>query len=165
MQDYREVTEQFDQIISFGMFEHVGPRNYRTYFKLVERCLKPGGLFLLHTIGTNKTSKVMDPWTERYIFPNSFLPSVSQISAAADGLFVMEDWHNFGADYDRTLLAWYLNFKAGWPELKNRYGDRFYRMWRYYLLSCAGLFRARHTQLWQIVFSKEGVPGGYVSLR
>lgn len=165
IQDYREVTEQFDHIISLGMFEHVGPKNYRTYMEVAARCLKPGGLFLLHTIGSNDTNKIMDPWIEKYIFPNAFLPSPQHIAQSIEGLFVLEDWHNFGPYYDTTLLAWFVNFNKHWPELKNRYDERFYRMWRYYLLSCAGLFRARSTQLWQIVFSAKGVPGGYQSLR
>ncbi len=165
IQDYREVNEQFDHIISLGMFEHVGEKNYREYMEVAARCLKPGGLFLLHTIGSNESNKVMDPWIDKYIFPNAFLPSVQHIAKASEGLFVMEDWHNFGTDYDTTLLAWYHNFDRHWSELKNRYDERFYRMWRYYLLSCAGLFRARSTQLWQIVFSQKGVPGRYVSIR
>ena len=77
----------------------------------------------------------------------------------------MEDWHNFGADYDKTLLAWYHNFTSHWNELKDKYGERFYRLWTYYLLSCAGTFRSRQIELWQIVYSKKGVPGGYISIR
>ncbi len=165
VQDYREVTDQFDRIISLGMFEHVGPKNYHTYMQVVERCLKPSGLFLLHTIGSNITGKVMDPWINKYIFPNAFLPSPVHITRAVEGIFIMEDWHNFGSDYDRTLQAWYYNFNQQWSGLRARYDERFYRMWRFYLLTCAGLFRARSTQLWQVVFSKKGVPGGYQSLR
>jgi len=106
-----------------------------------------------------------DPWLEKYIFPNGMLPSIKQLAQSAEGLFVMEDWHNFGTDYDKTLLAWYQNFLDHWEEVKKDYDERFFRMWKYYLLSCAGSFRARHTQLWQIVFSKKGVPGGYLSIR
>jgi len=80
-------------------------------------------------------------------------PSASQITLAAEGEFVMEDWHNFGPDYDRTLMAWHERFENAWPRLSDRYGERFRRAWRYYLLSCAGAFRARALQLWQIVFS------------
>lgn len=165
LQDYRDVDEKFDHIVSLGMFEHVSVEHYRTYMRVAERCLKDGGLFLLHTIGSNITSKVTDPWTSKYIFPNSKLPSITQISKAIEGVFVMEDWHNFGPDYDKTLLAWYENFNKNWPKLKTKYDDRFYRMWRYYLLSCAGSFRARNIELWQIVLSKSGVAGGYVSVR
>lgn len=164
-QDYREVNEKFDHIVSFGMFEHVGVKNYHEYMKVVNRCLKDNGFFLLHTIGTNKSSHSNDPWMEKYIFTNSKLPSVAQIAKASEGLFVMEDWHNFGPYYDNTLMAWWHNFNQAWPELKGKYSERFYRMWKYYLLSCAGSFRSRRIQLWQIVFTKNGVPGGYTSVR
>lgn len=106
-----------------------------------------------------------DRWIERYIFPNSMLPSAKQICGATEGIFVLEDWHSFGADYDRTLMAWHRNFEAHWDEIKHRYEERFYRMWSYYLLSCAGSFRARSNQLWQIVLSPVGVEGGYPSIR
>jgi len=165
LQDYRNVDGMFDHVVSFGMFEHVGYKNYRTYFKVVKRCLKDGGFFLLHTIGGSVSSTHTDPWIERYVFPNSMLPSATQIASAAEGLFVMEDWHNFGPDYDRTLMAWHDNFERHWDELKGRYNERFHRMWRYYLLVCAGSFRARLSQLWQIVYSKDGVGGGYRSIR
>ncbi len=165
LQDYRELNEQFDCIISLGMFEHVGYKNYRTYMQVAARCLKENGLFLLHTIGGNHSATTTDPWIEKYIFPNSMIPSVKQIATASEGIFVMEDWHNFGTDYDKTLLAWYDNFSQAWPKLKEQYDEHFYRMWRYYLLACAGSFRARYNQLWQIVFSKGGVPGGYQSVR
>ncbi len=147
------------------MFEHVGYKNYRTYMEVVQRCLKDSGLFLLHTIGSLQSSITSDPWILKYIFPNSQLPSAAQITAASEGVFVMEDWHNFSADYDKTLMAWHQNFESRWHELKNNYDERFYRMWKFYLLVCAGTFRSRQNQLWQVVFSKKGVPGGYNALR
>ncbi len=165
VQDYREVYEQFDHIISIGMFEHVGVKNYRIYFEMANRCLKDGGFFLLHTIGGNVSRLMSDPWINKYIFPGGVIPSIAQVGRTTEGLFVMEDWHNFGSDYDTTLMAWFTNFDAAWPTLRAKYGDRFYRMWKYYLLSCAGAFRAREIQLWQIVLSKNGVPGGYKSVR
>lgn len=166
LQDYRDVNEKFDHIVSLGMFEHVGYKNYRTYMEVVERCLKDDGLFLLHTIGGDiSKTRLSNSWLEKYIFPNSLLPSLKQISSAAEGLFKVEDLHNFGADYDKTLMAWYNNFENNWGKLKSHYDDRFYRMWKLYLLGCAGSFRGRHMQLWQIVFSKNGVPGGYNSIR
>jgi len=154
LQDYRDLHEQFDRIVSVGMFEHVGPKNYATYFDVVDRNLKPQGLFLLHSIGSNKTDDKVDPWINKYIFPNGRLPSVCQIAAASEPHFVMEDWHNFGADYDKTLMAWAERFHDSWPEISQRYGERFYRMFNYYLKACAGAFRARDIQLWQIVFSR-----------
>ena len=157
LKDYRDLNEKFDRIVSIGMFEHVGYRNYRTFMKVVQRCLKAEGLFLLHTIAGNTSGKSTDPWINKYIFPRSMLPSAKQITAAAEGLFVLEDWHSFGQYYDKTLMAWYNNFTKNWTKLKYTYDERFYRMWTYYLLSCAGSFRARRNQLWQVVFSKEGI--------
>jgi cyclopropane-fatty-acyl-phospholipid synthase len=165
LQDYRDVTGRFDRVVSLGMFEHVGPTNYRTFFEKVDQCLNDDGLLLLHTIGNTFSDRTTDPFTEKYIFPNSVIPSVRQIGDATERLFVMEDWHNFGADYDPTLMAWNENFEAGWEELRPRYGDTFYRMWRYFLLSAAGSFRVRKMQLWQIVFSKSGIIGGYTPVR
>jgi cyclopropane-fatty-acyl-phospholipid synthase len=161
LQDYREIDERFDRIVSIGMFEHVGHKNYRTFMAVAHRCLADDGLFLLHTIGKNTRRSTSDPWVDKYIFPNGELPSIGQIGDAMDGLFIAEDLHNFGADYDRTLMAWHDNFEAAWPRFSQELGERFYRMWRYYLLSCAGAFRARDLQLWQWVLSKEGVLGGY----
>ncbi|MDP3956940.1 MAG: cyclopropane fatty acyl phospholipid synthase [bacterium] len=165
LEDYRKISGTFDHIVSLGMFEHVGYKNYRTYMKVASRHLKDGGLFLLHTIGGNETTLIGDPWFHKYIFPNGMFPSIAQIGASIENLFVMEDWHNFGADYDKTLMAWFANFDAAWPRLKSKYGDRFYRMWKYYLLCVAGSFRARDSQLWQIVLSKNGVDGGYQTVR
>jgi len=165
LQDYRNLKGTFDRILSIGMFEHVGYKNYITFLRVVNRCLKDNGLFLLHTIGNNRSVTINDPWIDRYIFPNSMLPSAKQICAGIEGLFVLEDWHSFGADYDTTLMHWFQNFDKSWGVIKKEYGERFYRMWKYYLLSCAGCFRARENQLWQIVLSANGVPGGYKSLR
>ncbi len=165
VEDYRNITETFDRIVSVGMFEHVGYKNYRSFMSVVNRCLKDDGLFLLHTIGSSASTIVTDLWTDKYIFPGGQLPSIKQIGKAVEGIFVMEDWHNFGADYDKTLMAWYGNFYKNWLQIENKYGERFYRMWKYYLLSCAGSFRARHNQLWQVVFSKQGMVGGWKSVR
>ena len=144
LMDYRDLPdERYDHVVSVGMFEHVGGKNYRALMQTVARVLKPDGLFVLHTIGSNVTVPAPDPWYDRYIFPNGILPSIAQIRRALEGLFVMEDWHNFGADYDKTLVAWFNNFDSAWPKLKGKYGDRFYRMSKYYLLGMAGTFRAR----------------------
>ncbi|PWW05784.1 cyclopropane fatty acyl phospholipid synthase [Mangrovibacter plantisponsor] len=159
LQDYRDLTMQFDRIVSVGMFEHVGPKNYATYFAVANRCLKPEGIFLLHTIGSNRTDNNVDPWIDKYIFPNGCLPSVKHIAQASEPYFVMEDWHNFGSDYDKTLMAWYQRFQECWPEIADNYSDRFKRMFTYYLNACAGAFRARDIQLWQVVFSR-GIENG-----
>ena len=165
LQDYRDINEKFDRVVSVGMFEHVGHRNYPIYMKTVSNILADDGLFLLHTIGVNVTGSLANEWIIKHIFPDGMLPSISQIAATSEKYFVMEDMHNFGADYDPTLMAWYENFKNHWGELKHSYDERFYRMWSYYLLSCAGCFRARSNQLWQFVFSKYGVPGVYLGAR
>ena len=165
VQDYREIAERFDRSWSIGMFEHVGVKNYRSYFEVVRRCLVEDGLSLLHTIGGEASTNHTDPWIEKYIFPNSMLPSAAQIAHASEGLFVVEDWHNFGADYAKTLLAWRHNFEAAWPRLEKKYGERFRRMWEFYLCASAATFRARRNQLWQIVLSPNGVADGYTALR
>lgn len=160
-QDYRGLEGTFDRVLSVGMFEHVGPKNYATFMDVVRRCLKEDGLFLLHTIGAQKAAARCEPWIARYIFPNSKLPSAREICATLEDRFILEDWQNFGADYDRTLMQWFRNFQENWVSLRDGYDERFFRMWKYYLLSCAGAFRARANQLWQIVLSPRGVPGGY----
>ncbi|MEI4484545.1 MULTISPECIES: cyclopropane fatty acyl phospholipid synthase [unclassified Phyllobacterium] len=163
--DYRAFNkkgdEKFDRVCSIGMFEAVGHKNFKTFFQMARRSLTDDGVFLLHTIGRKRWKFAPDPWFDRYIFPNGELPSLDQISRSASDYFVIEDLHNFGADYDRTLMAWYEKFEASWPRFCDQYGERFYRMWKYYLLAMAGCFRARETQLWQIVLSPNGIGGGY----
>jgi cyclopropane-fatty-acyl-phospholipid synthase len=166
LQDYREARGQYDKVVAIGLFEHIGPKNYRNFFKLVHRTLKDDGLALVHTIARSRSYLTADPWLNKYIFPGSLIPGPSQMADGFDGLLTMEDWHNFGPDYDKTLMAWWENFNNNWDSLKSgKYNDRFYRMWKYYLLVCAGSFRSRKNQLWQIVFSKDGIPGGYESIR
>lgn len=165
LMDYRDLNGQFDKIVSVGMFEHVGPKNYPIYFDTVSRLLKENGLFLLHTIGIYKTTASLNAWTDKYIFPNGRLPSAEQLTTVINGRFLIEDWHNFGHDYDRTLMAWWHNFDQAWPELEHKYSEKFYRMWKYYLMSCAGFFRSGQGQLWQIVLTKHGRPMIYRSVR
>lgn len=165
--DYREAVKEaelFDRVVSIGMCEHIGPKNLRVYLETAERRMKPEGLFLLQTIGANVSVTHADPWIDRYIFRNGVVPSIAQLGRAMEGLWVMEDWHNFGTDYDRTLMAWWENFERCWPQLRPRYGERFYRMWKYYLLGCAGSFRARTLQLWQLVLSRGDI-GRYEAAR
>ncbi len=173
LMDYRDATadkllgkdKKFDRIISIGMFEHVGVKNYRTFMEMARNNLTEDGLVLLHTIGRNNSATSSDPWASKYIFANSMLPSIKQIGQSIEDLFIMEDWHNFSADYEKTLLAWWHNFDTHWPEIKDKYGDRFYRMWRLYILGSAASFQARNIQLWQVVLSPHGIPGGYQSIR
>ena len=166
LQDYREVRGVFDRIVSIGMIEHVGYKNYWQFMQAVNNNLHNDGLFLLHTIGSNNSDMCTDAWTNKYIFPNGMLPSLRQLTKAAENIFIIEDVHNFGYDYSKTLNAWYENFNRNWKEkLSKYYDDRFYRMWKYFLLSFSGSFKARYNQLWQIVFSKKGIIGGYSSCR
>ncbi|MHB9011326.1 MAG: cyclopropane fatty acyl phospholipid synthase [Ignavibacteriaceae bacterium] len=165
LQDYREVNQQFDRIVSVGMIEHVGYKNYGEYFKVANRCLNNDGIFLLHTIGADHSVKSTDAWTHKYIFPNGMLPSIAHLGKAIEGLFIIEDLHNFGDDYDKTLMSWYENFINSWSSIQKNYDERFFKMWKYFLLSSAGSFRARKNQLWQIVLSKNGILGGYKLIR
>lgn len=165
LQDYRDVDEPFDRVYSIGMFEHVGEKNYATFMDVCRRCLRdPDGLVLLHTIGGSRSRQSTDLWIERYIFPNSMLPSAVQITRAAEGRLELQDWHNFGTDYDRTLMAWHANVEAAWDDLPG-YDERFRRMWRFYLLSSAGTFRAGKLQLWQTVWSRDGLSAAYRGVR
>lgn len=158
LDDYRNAVGSYDAVVSIGLMEHVGPKNFRGYMTLVDRCLAPGGVAFVHTIGTNVARRHIEPWFDKYIFPNAVLPTLAQLIAAMDGLFVPEDVHNLGEDYDRTLMAWWHNFDAAWPSLRPTYGDTFYRMWKYYLLTSAGAFRARRQHLFQIVMTRPGTP-------
>lgn len=165
LMDYRNLTGQFDKIVSVGMFEHVGPKNYPIYFDTVRRLLKNHGLFLLHSIGSHRTTHGVDGWINKYIFPNGKIPSAKDIATVIEKRFLIEDWHNFGQDYDKTLMAWWENFNKAWPDLQQKYSQRFYRMWKYYLLCCAGYFRSRQGQLWQLVLSKRSRESMYRSVR
>lgn len=153
LQDYRELRGTFDHIYSIGMFEHVGPRNYRTYMQVMRRCLRAGGRFLLHTIGGFESTNHIDPWINKYIFPNAVLPSQQQIARAIDGLFAVEGWQGIGTHYDRTLLAWRANFERDFSRGQHGFDERFRRRWRYYLSACAASFRAKHTDVWQVLLA------------
>ncbi|MEM4990397.1 cyclopropane fatty acyl phospholipid synthase [Collimonas sp. H4R21] len=163
--DYRQLSGQYDKIVSVGMFEHVGAKNYAEYFDVAGKLLAPEGLFLLHTIGNYVTEKKRDVWLDKYIFPNGHLPSAKEITQVLEGRFLIEDWHNFGRDYDLTLMAWWDNFERAWPRLSEKYDQRFYRMWKYFILSSAGFFRSGQGQLWQLVLSKRGRSAPYRSIR
>ncbi len=162
--DYREISGKYDRIYSLGMFEHVGFKNYETFFEVVEKSLNDQGLFLLHTIGHRQTINKVDPWISQYIFPNSILPSAELIGKHSAPLFNLEDWHNFGHDYVKTLWAWWQNLEANWDQIPN-YDERFQRMWHYYLMSCAATFQSSRNHLWQIVFSKGILDQPYSAIR
>jgi cyclopropane-fatty-acyl-phospholipid synthase len=160
VQDYRDVSGTFDRIASIGILEHVGPKNHRAYFEKMSKLLKPGGLFLVHTIGSVVSSPTLRlpemDWINREIFPGAVIPSFGQIGSGADDLFTALDAQEFGSYYDLTLMAWNENFEKGWPEIQHLYTPRFYRLWRYYLQICAAAFRAgTNYKLWQVVFGKD----------
>lgn len=165
-QDYRDVDGVFDRVVSIGMFEAVGVKNFSTFMKVAERCLVPEGLFLLHTIGTNTTDTAVDAWTNKYIFPNGVLPTPTQLTRSIEGRFHLEDWHNLNVNYSRTLMAWMERFDRNWNQIEALgYDQRFYRMWRFYLLTAAASFSARRIHLWQVVLSKGGIENGYEAIR
>ncbi len=151
--DFREVTGRYDRIVSVGMLEHVGPKNYEAFFDVNARLLADDGIALHHLIGSNTPRQNTDPWFDRYIFPGGVVPSLDQLARATRGRWAIEDVHNFGPDYDRTLMAWHANIEAAWGEVPD-YDERFRRTWRYYLLASAAAFRVRELQLWQIVFTR-----------
>lgn len=165
LEDYRSLTGEYDRIVSVGMFEHVGYKNYHEFMRVARERLKDEGLFLLHTIGAYRQRKGADPWINKYIFPNGMIPSAENLVKSFVDFFIMEDWQNFGADYDKTLMAWDARFEEGVENKKFKVEPKTRRMFRYYLLTCAGAFRARDLQLWQLVFSPNGVTGGYRSVR
>ena len=158
LDDYRNARGNYDAVVSIGLMEHVGPKNYRAYMELVSRCLAPGGIAFIHTIAGSEPRTQIDPWYQKYIFPNAVIPTLGQLAAAMDEILVVEDVHNIGPHYDRTLIAWWRNFDQAWPSLRNRYGDHFYRMWKFYLLTSAAEFRSRDLNLFQIVATTTGMP-------
>jgi cyclopropane-fatty-acyl-phospholipid synthase len=162
--DYRDLSGKFDRIVSVGMMEHVGPKNLETFFNKCISLLAPDGMMLHHTIASNETKQVTDPFFDRYIFPGGVLPSLAQISKAVEKKVIIEDVHNFGPDYEKTLLAWHARINKRWSEIPN-YDERFRRMWNYYLLSSAAGFRARHIQLLQVVFRPMTSRGAYKAVR
>jgi cyclopropane-fatty-acyl-phospholipid synthase len=167
LMDYRLIDkkEKFDRIYSIGVFEHVGYKNYNNFMKLCKDLLIDDGLMLLHTISSNVSIKNTNSWISKYVYPNAMLSSMTQIAKSSEKSFILEDVHNFGHYYHTTLMAWHKNFNDNWPQLSQNYDDVFYRMWNYYLLICAGSFRARYMQLYQVVFSANGVKGVYNSYR
>jgi cyclopropane-fatty-acyl-phospholipid synthase len=154
--DYRDVQGTYDRVVSIGMMEHVGPKNHRDMMATIDRCLAPEGVALVHTIANNKSLRHGTPFIEKYIFPNAVAPSLEQIGRAVAGLFVVEDLHNIGPDYDPTLMAWWDNFDRTYSEIAHRYDRKFYLMWKFYLLAAAGAARSRDGQLYQLVLTKTG---------
>jgi cyclopropane-fatty-acyl-phospholipid synthase len=169
-EDYRNARGKFDRIFSIGFLEHVGVKNYRTYFEVVERCLEDDGIHLVHTItGRDHSMLKTEGFLDKYIFPNGEIPYVEEPLLHCDGLLMLEDLHNFGPSYTKTLLAWQKRFTKNWPKLENEFGPKaggkFYRMWNYYLFVCAAIFETRLGNVCQYVQTKKGMRGGYDSVR
>ena len=157
LQDYRSAAGDFGAVVSIGMLEHVGWKNHRAFMEVVHRCLHRDGVAVLHTIGSNESQRHGIPFFEKHLFPNAASPSLAQLGKATENLFSVEDVHNIGPDYRPTLLAWWKNFEAGYPTLDHgKYDERFYRMWRFYLLAAAGAVAARESQLWHLVLTHIG---------
>jgi cyclopropane-fatty-acyl-phospholipid synthase len=154
--DYRDAKGTYDRVVSIGLMEHVGYKNYGSYMELADRCLARDGIAFVHTIAGNKSETAVEPWFHKYIFANALLPSLTQLGGAIEERFSLEDLHNIGTHYDPTLMAWYERFEAAWPRLAPKYGERFRRMWHYYLLGSAAGFRARYCQLYQMVLTRVG---------
>lgn len=166
LQDYREFEDrQFDRIVSIGMVEHVGHKNYKKFMETLANNLTSDGICFLSFIGSNQTGYNTDPWIHKYIFPNGLNPSLAQIGKAIENRLILMDFHNTGLHYDRTLLAWIENFKTAWDSLKKDYDEVFYRMWNFYLACSAAAFRARTLNLWQMVFVKPGFKNEYKTVR
>jgi cyclopropane-fatty-acyl-phospholipid synthase len=157
LDDYRNASGSYDAVVSIGLMEHVGPKNYRAYMALAKRCLAPGGVVFVHTIAGFQPRTQIDPWYQKYIFPNAVVPTLGQLATAMDEILVPEDVQNIGPHYDRTLMVWWSNFERAWPSLRDRYGDHFYRMWKFYLLTSAAEFRTRDLNLFQIVATPRGM--------
>jgi len=158
LDDYRNATGSYDAVVSIGLMEHVGPKNYRAYMELAARSLVPGGIVFVHTIGGNEPRTQIDPWYNKYIFPNAVVPTLGQLTTAMEDILVVEDVQNIGSDYDRTLMSWWANFDRAWPSLRARYGESFYRMWKFYLMTSAAQFRARALNLFQVSATAIGTP-------
>jgi len=164
--DYRVLNEKFDRVVSVGMFEHVGGNNHKEFFEVCNRCLKDDGILLLHTIGiSHKSVMGLDHWIHKYIFPNGYVPYYMEVCKAIEGMWVIEDWHNFGFDYSKTLAAWERKFEKNWPSLKHKYAPEFHTIWQTYLQAAQAAFLSRTLQLWQIVLTKDGFKNGYLSYR
>ncbi|MCB0338421.1 MAG: cyclopropane fatty acyl phospholipid synthase [Bdellovibrionales bacterium] len=161
LQDYRSLEGQFDRVVSIEMIEAVGKKNLPVYFETVHRILRDGGLFALEVISAESYSRNSNwnldqyiLWLVKYIFPNGYLPSIKELASPCSELFLLQDWHSFGEDYDKTLMAWASNFRHAWPEISHGYDESFKRRWEFYLYSCAALFRVHLVHLYQILYSK-----------
>jgi len=161
MTDYLQFNpdskSRFDRIVSIGLFDQLGAHNFSAFFQTAKRSLKDDGWMLLQTQGKTQRSGLLDAWDDKHIHPTGYIPRLDEVTQASEAHFVVEDVHNFGADHDRTLQQWHQRFEMAWPQLRLSHDERFYRMWRFHLLSSAASFRTRHKQMWQLVLSPKGL--------
>jgi len=169
LDDYRIATGEYDAVYSIGVFEHIGHHNYREYFEVVHRCLKPTGLALVHSITIADHQTQTEVWLNKYIFPGGELPHVRHYATANKNLLVVEDMQSFAKSYAKTLRCWRDNFRKNWDSIEKNYKSRnegrFFRMFDFYLAFCEGLFKERSAQLFQVVYSKYEREEEYYSVR
>jgi len=166
--DYMDLKadHEYDRIVGVGFMEHVGTFNYRNLFKLAEKALKDDGILVLHCMGVNSTTiGQSEKWSAKNLFPNGGFIKLEQLITCAEDYFMVEDLQNIGADYYKTLRAWEDNFDKGWPQLQPKYGDKFYKMWKLYLHYAQGLLSSRQVNVYQTVYTKKGIIGGYQAPR
>lgn len=155
LKDYREVEGPFDRIVSVGMFEHIGKRNYASFFAKVRDLLTADGVALIHAIGFNDTPAPINPFMRKYIFPGAELPALSEVFAAAEhsGAWVA-DVEVLRLHYAMTLRAWRMRLLENRDEVEALYDRRFLRMWEFYLALCEIGFRLRTTMVWQLLLTR-----------
>ncbi|MBI1415837.1 MAG: methyltransferase domain-containing protein [Limimaricola sp.] len=156
LQDYRQVTETFDRIVSVGMFEHVGVPHYHEYFRHVRRLLTPEGVALIHTIGRTAPPSATSPWIDKYIFPGGYIPSMSEVLKVLEKEDLMPcDIEVWRLHYAETLKHWRNRFDANIDKVRALYDDRFCRMWRYYLIASEMTFRHDHQVVFQFQLARD----------
>lgn len=156
LRDYRTLTEPVDRIVSVGMLEHVGRFHYRQYFKKVKALLKPDGVALIHTIARMGKPRPIGAWIRKYIFPGAYLPSPSQLTAAAENSYLwLTDVENLRLHYSKTLRCWYERFSLNRNKIRDIYDERFCRMWELYLLGCEMVFKDQYITVLQIQVTRE----------
>lgn len=150
LRDYRHQRGSFDKIVSVGMLEHVGPRNFKTYFGTIKRLLAPKGVAVIHTIGVNDNPAPVNRWQGKYIFPGGYIPSFQQMVAAITQHHIqILDVEVMRLHYAETLRDWRLRFIQNIDMGRAIYDDRFIRMWKFYLVGCEYFFRCQHGMVFQ----------------
>ncbi|HVJ78637.1 MAG TPA: cyclopropane-fatty-acyl-phospholipid synthase family protein [Hyphomicrobium sp.] len=156
LEDYRAVTETFDRIVSVGMFEHVGFRNYETFFGMISRSLKPDGIALLHSIGRLDGQSATNPWIAKHIFPGGYMPSLAEVLPAVENSgLIVTDIEILRLHYADTLAAWRSRFLSHRAEAAAVLGERFCRMWEFYLAGSEVGFRYGGLMVFQMQLAKK----------